>query len=167
MVLCGMVQCFNYFFPQELDDQFLLIDEIDNAQWKYVDVQELQNILCKRIEEGYTFPLNPKWILADPGWKALYDKMMASDNQSIQMSLAVWYPVESGIRELIEDIYARFPDGFQMLDGSIDEYSMTEGTEAMDLAQMQLRRHLVLRRAKFKLRCALRIMSLQNSAGLL
>jgi len=162
-------ECFNYFFPQELDEEFLVIDDSleGNVPWKYVNVEELQNILIKRVEEGFTFPLNPKWILANSGWKAVYDKMMASDNESIKLSLAVWYPEGSGIREQIEDIYTRFPDGFQKLDnGSGDEYSKTEGTEAMDLAEQSLKRHLILRRAKFKLRCALKIMSMQRSSSL-
>jgi len=148
-------ECFNYFYPQELDHSFLVISDNVGGKvpWKYVDVQELQELLCDRIEQGFTFPLNPKWILANRGWKAVYDKMMSSDSETIQKSLAVWYPPESGIRELIEDVCIRFPDGFQRLntvDG--DEVIKNEGTEAMDLAAQQLQRHLILRRAKFKLR---------------
>ena len=111
---CGAVrhgaECFNYFFPQELDDHFLLIsDHLEgNVPWKYVDVEELQDILCEMVDQGFTFPLNPKWILADQGWKKVYDKMMSSDNGSILQSMDVWYPID--IHERIEDIHRRFPD---------------------------------------------------------
>jgi len=154
-------ECFNYFFPQELDERFLVISDHfeGNVPWKYVDVRELQNILCDRIEEGYTFPLNPKWILADHGWKTVYDKLMASEDKRVQKSLDVWYPPESGIRQLIEDIYERFPNGFERSNiGCDDQDVKAEGTEAMDLAEQQLRRHIILRRAKLKLRAALRLM---------
>ena len=118
-----------------------------------MNVKELQDIPCKRIDEGFTFPLNPKWILADSGWKVVYDKMMASNNESIQKSLAVWYPPGSGTRELIEDIHTRFPDGFLRLNvGNGDKDNVTEGTEAMDLVQQQLDRYIILQRAKLKLR---------------
>eukprot|EP00588_Corethron_pennatum_P010042 CAMPEP_0194271612 /NCGR_PEP_ID=MMETSP0169-20130528/5349_1 /TAXON_ID=218684 /ORGANISM="Corethron pennatum, Strain L29A3" /LENGTH=510 /DNA_ID=CAMNT_0039014001 /DNA_START=375 /DNA_END=1904 /DNA_ORIENTATION=+ len=125
-------ECFNYHFPQELDESFLVIDErLDSkVPWKYVNVQELRELLCARIDDGYVFPLNPKWILADHGWKAVYDKMMSSTNARVQGALAVWYPPESGIRELIEDIHSRFPDGFQRLSvENEDQDDKLEGTE--------------------------------------
>lgn len=159
-------ECFNYFFPQELDDSFLVISESVGRNgckvpWTYVNAQELQGLLCKKIEDGFTFPLNPKWILSNPGWKAVYDKMMSSDNESIQKSLAVWYPPESGIREVIERVCRRFPDGFKrMALGNTSEVINNNGTEAMDLAEQQLRRHLILRRAKFKLRCVICLMNI-------
>jgi len=155
-------ECFNYSFPQELDNRFLVIsDHLEgNVPWKYVDVQELQSILYNRIDAGFTFPLNPKWIVANHGWKAVYDKMMSSNSECVKKSLAVWYPEGSGIRELIEDICRRFPDGFQRLDVENDNQDeKAEGTEAMDLAEQQLKRYLILQRAKFKLRCALCLMN--------
>jgi len=159
-------ECFNYCFPQELDDHFLVVsDDLGgNVPWKYVGVKELQDILGKRIENGYSFPLNPKWILADSGWKALYDKMMSSKIESVQKALTVWYPPESGIRELIEDIYTRFPEGFWRLSVGNDEDVEMSGTEAMDLADQQLRRYLVLQRAKFKLKCIMCLMKLRQNA---
>jgi len=154
-------ECFNYYFPQELDERFLVISDHleNNLPWKYVNVRELQDILCNMIDEGFTFPLNPKWILADHGWKAVYDKLMASDNERVQQSLDAWYPPESGIRELIEDIYKRFPNGFQRSNIECDNQDVNaEGTEAMDRAQQQLKRHLILQRAKSKLKTALMMM---------
>lgn len=152
-------ECFNYYFPQDLDDHFLFISETlpGNKAWKYVNADELKEILSEKIDEGYTFPLNPKWILADVGWKHLYDKMLASDCMQTQKSLDSWYPPDSGIRELIESIHQRYPDTFL-----VKKEQNSEGTEAMDLAQETLRRHLVLRRAIFKVRVGLKI---KNSRG--
>ena len=63
-------ECFNYYFPQEIDDMFLLIsDTLSPVPWKYVNVTDLQALLSQKIAEGFVFPLNPKWILCDPGWK--------------------------------------------------------------------------------------------------
>lgn len=73
-------ECFNYYFPQDLDDEFLLVCENigggntnnknianggddanggKNVPWKYVGVDELQRVLAAKIEEGFAFPLNP------------------------------------------------------------------------------------------------------------
>ena len=48
-------------------DHFLVIsDELEGpSPWKYVNVEELQEFLCRKIDDGFCFPLNPKWILAD------------------------------------------------------------------------------------------------------
>jgi hypothetical protein len=55
-------ECFNYYFPQELDDEFLVIsDHIEEGKaWKYMNANEVQDFLIARIKDGYTFPLNPK-----------------------------------------------------------------------------------------------------------
>ena len=89
-VRCG-AECFNYGFPQELDEEFLVISDTlpGEVAWKYVTDEKLRKILCERIDEGFCFPLNPKWILADKGWKKVYDKMMASKNKDIQTSLEI------------------------------------------------------------------------------
>jgi len=155
-------ECFNYCFPQELDDRFLVIfADMDGKEckvpWKYMNVKELQDMLCSKIEKGYIFPLNPKWILADHGWKAVYDKMLLSKDESIQKSLAVWYP--QYIRELINSIHTRFPDGFDVLDkenGNEDE--KTNSTERMNLVKQQSKRYHVLQRAKSKIRISTTLM---------
>ena len=109
-------ECFNYYFPQELDEEFLVIsDDLPgtNLQWKYVDVSGLQDIQIQKIDEGFAFPLNPKWILADdPKWKVIYDKMLQSKHPNIRNSMEVWFPSASGIREEIERIHKKFPEGF-------------------------------------------------------
>mmetsp|Transcript_14336 Transcript_14336/g.21535 ORF Transcript_14336/g.21535 Transcript_14336/m.21535 type:complete len:96 (-) Transcript_14336:33-320(-) len=83
----------------------------------------------------------------------MYDKMMASENDAIQRSLDSWYPRESGIRDQFEAIYARYPNGFE----TVGDHGKTEmeGTDAMNLAEDELRRFLIIRRAKMKLRAVL------------
>uniref|UniRef100_A0A7S1FVH3 Uncharacterized protein n=1 Tax=Corethron hystrix TaxID=216773 RepID=A0A7S1FVH3_9STRA len=145
-------ECFNYQFPQELDDEFLIIcDNLPgNVPWKHVNVQELQDILHSKIDEGYSFPLNPKWILADQGWKALYDKMFLSSDKNIQEAMTVWYPIESGIRESIEDIHKRFPVGFPKSDTLAKE-----GTEGWDLAEQVFNEYVLQYRGNIELRGSL------------
>jgi hypothetical protein len=107
-------ECFNYYFPQELDEEFLVIfDKFDGLPWKYMDAEDMQAFLSARLDDGHTFPLNPKWILCDPGWKAIYDKLVVSENETVRNSMEIWFPPSSGVREQIEDICARHPDGFQ------------------------------------------------------
>jgi hypothetical protein len=108
-------ECFNYYFPQEIDDHFLLIsDTLEPVPWKYCNVQELQDILSERIKkDGFVFPLNPKWILCDEGWKKLYDELMASDALYAEYTKDVWYPPSSGVREKINRIHEKHPHGFQ------------------------------------------------------
>uniref|UniRef100_A0A7S4N4W1 Uncharacterized protein n=1 Tax=Odontella aurita TaxID=265563 RepID=A0A7S4N4W1_9STRA len=120
---CGAVrhgaECFNYYFPQELelDEKFLVISDRlpgnPNVPWTYMNETELRHFLTQKIDQGYTFPLNPKWVLCDPGWKALYDKFAASERYKVKQSFDAWYPPDSGLREKIEEISARHPGGFQ------------------------------------------------------
>jgi hypothetical protein len=106
-------ECFNYYFPQDLDDEFLVISEDlpGTDHWTYMNAQEVQDFLSARIRDGYTFPLNPKWMLCD-GWGKIYDELMASDRAEVKESLNTWFPPDSGIREKIADIRKRFPRGF-------------------------------------------------------
>ena len=121
-----------------------------NIKWKYVNVQELQDFLHNMIDEGFTFPLNPKWVLCDPNWKRIYDHLCKSTAPNVQDSLAIWYPPETGVREKFESVCAKYPDGYVFeRDGEMC------GTEAMDLATLQLKRYLTLQRAKRKLRAVL------------
>jgi len=106
-------ECFNYYFPQELDDEFLVISEHipGRKEWEYMDAKGVQAFLAERIKDGYTFPLNPKWILAD-GWGKTYDQLMASDRAEVQEALATWFPPESNIRQRIKEIREKHPRGF-------------------------------------------------------
>jgi len=106
-------ECFNYAFPQEMDQSFLVIsDTIEGGvRWKYVDSSQLHYFLQNRVKDGYTFPLNPKWVLCDPGWSKLYDSLIHSDNPNIKASYDVWFPPSSGVREMMEKTKERFPQG--------------------------------------------------------
>jgi len=153
-------ECYNYYFPQDLDEEILVIsDELPEkyhgCNWTYVRQDELKDILKFKIDRGYTFPLNPKWILCDPGWKEVYDKLKLSDAANVQKSLDCFYPPESGITEMIEKIYSKHPKGFQRQQpvpqkvstlrksfhksrGRSGRLSQIDGTLAMDLARQQL-----------------------------
>eukprot|EP00984_Skeletonema_dohrnii_P007907 scaffold2911_cov159-Skeletonema_dohrnii-CCMP3373.AAC.15 len=102
-------ECFNYSFPQPLDDKYLVISDTlpGLVPWKYVDIDELMEILADKIDEGFAFPLNPKWILCDEGWKDLYDKLLASEAPNVQDALNVWYPAD--VRARIDAISSKHP----------------------------------------------------------
>lgn len=143
---CGAVrhgpECFNFFFPQELDDHFLVVFP-GNQIWKYVNQQELLGLLHEKIQEGFTFPLNPKWLLCDPGWISLFRELLSSRHSSVQDSLDLWFPRESGLRERILDINLRFPKGFMQDD---------QAKLSSSLAVEQYKRYLILQRARRKIR---------------
>jgi hypothetical protein len=143
-------ECFNYGFPQDLDDEYLVVsDTFPGVPWRYANPKELIDILCQKIDEGFTFPMNPKWILADSGWKAVYDKLMASQKPNVQESMDIWYPPE--VRNRIRYISTNFPNGF-VATGSGGQSS---GVQA-DLAALELRRYKVRMEARRKVRNALR-----------
>ncbi|CAB9509906.1 expressed unknown protein [Seminavis robusta] len=106
-------ECFNFEYPQEMDPSFLVIsDTIEgNVRWQYVDSSQLHYFLLKRIVNKFTFPLNPKWILCDPGWSKIYDKLLTSDIPNIQQSMNVWFPPKSGVRDMIAEIQEKHPTG--------------------------------------------------------
>jgi hypothetical protein len=113
-------ECFNYGFPQEIDETFLLVsDTLENVPWRYLNVTELQGLLLTKIHEGFVFPLNPKWILCDPGWKNVYDHLMKSEALYADSCRDVWYPPGLGIRKRIQKICDKYPDGFQRGDGRV------------------------------------------------
>mmetsp|Transcript_8420 Transcript_8420/g.20684 ORF Transcript_8420/g.20684 Transcript_8420/m.20684 type:complete len:367 (-) Transcript_8420:373-1473(-) len=166
-------ECYNYNFPQDLDEELLVIsDELPEGynacNWTYVDQVQLKEILMFKINNGYTFPLNPKWVLCDPGWKEVYDKLMASCKPNVQDSLRCFYPPKSGLRELIERIHQKHPDGFQHLEEKEDRIERMrqdfrlhgrsarvyriESTYSKDLAIFHLNRYMILKRAKRKIR---------------
>jgi len=124
-------ECFNYGFPQDLDDSFLVISDTlpGKVPWKYVNAAELKDILRDKIDEGFTFPMNPKWILCDPGWKLLYDKLLASDRSDTQESMGIWYPED--IQRRINEISTKFPDGFVDCNDHV----------SVDLAEMELKEY--------------------------
>jgi hypothetical protein len=153
-------ECFNFSFPQDLDDEFLVISDNLSGQtlpWKYVDKTGLQEILKDKIQTGYTFPINPKWILCDPGWKDVFAMLKKSQSPNVQDSLRAWYPETSGILEMIDAISKRCPEGFVRKeekggDSDDERFDEADGTAAMDLAELELKYFLTLQRSKKKMR---------------
>ena len=149
--MLSIVECFNYYFPQELDDEFLVIGgNLGGAKYKYMKLNELQEFLSGCIDLGFTFPLNPKWVLCDQGWKALWDKLIGSTHPNVQLSINAWYPPGSDLRERIENIHEKYPQGFQS-----DLSGRKKGTQAWDEAEIALDRYQRIQRAKRKLWCVL------------
>ena len=70
----------------------------------------MKEILADKIDDGFAFPLNPKWILCDEGWKDLYDKLLASEAPNVQDAVNVWYPAD--VQERIAAISSKHPIRF-------------------------------------------------------
>lgn len=107
-------ECFNFYFPQELDENFLVVWEgfcegHDDKPWAYMDECELRKFLEKRVEEHYAMPLNPIWCVRDDGWYQVLEAQMA--NPSCAEALKAWYPDGSGILEKIQELNKEFPQG--------------------------------------------------------
>ena len=151
-------ECFNYAFPQELDDKYLVISETLPGQvpWKYVDSDELIGILCDKVDEGFTFPLNPKWILCDEGWKRVYDKLVVSTSPHVQDSIAIWYPPM--VQDRIADIASKYPCGF----GKTNPTTGSNGV-SVDLAEHELRQYKTYRDGRDKLKMALKRVGSPNA----
>jgi len=146
-------ECFNYYFPQEMDEQFLIISSSIPVCWKYVNKDELIDFLCERASEGFTFPLNPKWILCDKGMKRVYDRLMASDCPIVQESLDVWYPKQSGVRAQIERVHMQKPNGYiRCMEEMSDSQSLESSTHLIDLAQHELKHYTDFHRVKRRLK---------------
>jgi len=155
-------ECFNYYFPQDLDDEFLVVSDTlpGGVPWKYVGVEELQEILLQKVDEGFVFPLNPKWVLCDPGWKRIYDKLMKSDKRHVQDALKIWFPPESGIREHIELVCSKHQKGFVR---EIDESGEVDQFDDMAAAELELERFMALEGGKKKLRAVVQMIALANT----
>ena len=137
-------ECFNFQFPQDLDEGYLVVfGDTDGGvvPWKYVSEPELRSILNEKIDQGFTFPMNPKWILTDPGWKEVYDKLAASQRANVQSSLDCWYPPSSGIRQRIEEIYSRHPTGFCPVRRASISSASSDIQLDLDLALEEIRIH--------------------------
>ena len=112
---CGAVrhgaECFNFWFPQELDREYLVIwDGFGGlSPWKSFSEDGVRKWLKERAAEGYSFPLNPVWPVRDPGW---YDVLRSQSSSEQVENLEKWYPPEAGIMAKIERIHSAFPNGF-------------------------------------------------------
>jgi len=130
----------------------------------------LIEILADKIDEGFAFPLNPKWILCDEGWKDLYDKLLASEAPNVQDALNVWYPAD--VRARIAAISSKHPIEYGPSDGS--KSRTAEGLALMrkkritvaksqqeyeefsaEIAELELERYKNARKGVWKLRRAL------------
>lgn len=77
-------------------------------------------------------------MLADKGWKEVYDKLLSSQKPNVQDSLSIWYPQE--VRSKISEISTLYPEGFRTC------AAKSRGDSAgvlFDLAQLELRRYKV------------------------
>jgi len=158
-------ECFNYYWPQELDEEYLICWEgYADIKWRYVTPEGLRDFLLERVLEGYAFPLNPKWILCDEGWYKVYEAMEAQGGAT-RRALDAWWPPSSGLRERMAHIHTNYPHGFTRSRHSYVEIDDGDGVgNDMELAQLQFRRYLALRRAKLKLRVVLFWMKLGREA---
>jgi len=105
-------ECFNFFFPQDLDDEYLIIwDGFTHLNWKNVGPGALRKFLVERANEGYVFPINPKWVIAD-GWHEVWAAMM--NHKEGAEAMKKWYPPETcNILERIEGLKKKYPEGFK------------------------------------------------------
>jgi hypothetical protein len=147
-------ESFNYYWPQDLDDEYLVVWDgfRDNPEmavpWAYMSPTELRQFLISRIPEGYVFPINPKWIMADAGWFEVYEALEAAP--TAQQALEAWMPRHTGLRERIRAVHDRHPHGFVRERRGSTEIG-GDGPVSVALAQLALKRYETLRRVKLKL----------------
>lgn len=107
-------ECFNFYFPQELDASYLAIwDGFPDKPWKYLTEPELRDFLKERIDQGYSFPINPVWPVRDPGWYDIFTALR--EHPETSKVIQAWFPPSSGIADMIEEAHEEFPDGFDVL----------------------------------------------------
>ena len=146
-------ECFNYYFPQAMDETYLVVWEgfthfygRRHTPWQYVSADGLREFLLARVDDGYSFPLNPKWVVCDPGWAEVFDKLCRAPHAKGQ--LATWLPPHSGLREKLGDLVRQHPNGFRPAVERDEDIEIID----QDVADWELHRHIVFRRAKLKLR---------------
>lgn len=104
----------------------------------------LQDYLMQKVDEGFTFPLNPKWLLCDSrGWYELYQKLLLSENEETQQSMNVWYPPDSGLREQIERVHNMRPEGFYEKPAVQVEFSDNVSGISKEEAKAENKEHLI------------------------
>lgn len=166
-------ECFNFYFPQELDDEYLIIWEGfgEKKPWKYVSEPDTRKFLMERIGEGYSFPVNPAWPVRDPGW---YEVLQAlRTNPQAKESLNAWFPPGSGLLEAIDRIHEKYPSGFfeeQPMNGTASHImakALNEddnAEESADLVLYEMRKQATLKRAKRKMKAILIVISMLNQS---
>ena len=126
---CGAVrhgaECFNFYFPQELDEEFLCVWEgfgdaaaaglgspsPTRQPWKMLSEPELRAFLLDRCADGFSFPLNPIWPIRDKGWHEVLQALQT--HEEAVANLASWFPDE--VLQTIEEVHAAHPGGFTVL----------------------------------------------------
>jgi len=151
-------ECFNFYFPQELDEDYLVVWDGFTADtgkpWTYLDEDELRGWLLERVDDGYAFPLNPVWPVRDYGWYEVFKRLM--ENEETRPVMEQWFPARTGVLDKVAEMHEQFPDGFQKLavDNSRGRMSTAfgdaAGAEQMDL-MMEVARSKGWSRAKKKL----------------
>jgi hypothetical protein len=120
---CGAIrhgaECFNYYFPQELDDEYLTVwDGFPEKPWQYQKEEEMRQFLLTRMDEGYGFPMNPLWPVRDKGWWEVWEKCLdkakgeSNDARTNRKNMASWYSEKLGIMDTISNIHKNCPKGF-------------------------------------------------------
>lgn len=114
---CGAIrhgaECFNFYFPQELDDEFLVVwEHFPEKPWAYRKEAPLRDFLSERLTDGYAFPLNPVWPVRDKGWYDVFQTILNSPDEGIANCNRAWYPSRMGIIERIKEVRQRCPNGF-------------------------------------------------------
>eukprot|EP00929_Paragymnodinium_shiwhaense_P023221 TRINITY_DN14595_c2_g3_i2.p1 TRINITY_DN14595_c2_g3~~TRINITY_DN14595_c2_g3_i2.p1 ORF type:complete len:327 (-),score=64.84 TRINITY_DN14595_c2_g3_i2:167-1147(-) len=115
--VCGAVrhgaECFNFYFPQELDDEFLVVwNEFKEKPWAYFTESALREFLIERItKDGFACPINAVWAVRDRGWHKVLEALRNSaEGQKVFPS---WYLPHMKIHERIDELRERFPDCFK------------------------------------------------------
>jgi len=111
---CGAVrhgaECFNYYFPQELDEDYLVVwDGFPDKPWAYKTEKTMREFLIERMKEGFSFPMNPLWPCAFAGWWEVWEMNCKVTSQE---NLDAWYLKKLGIRDTMNRIHEKCPKGF-------------------------------------------------------
>jgi len=119
--------------------------------WRYLDEPALRAFLLERVADGFSFPLNPKWVCVDPGWFEVFEALVGSEH-----SAHAWLRA-AGLRERIEKIGKEYNDVFlgeQSSKAKEAEQALDEDSPLLDyeLAELELKRFLTLQRAKQRVR---------------
>jgi len=110
----------------------------------------LKEILAEKIDDGFAFPLNPKWVLCDEGWTDLYDKLLASEAPNVQDAMNVWYPAD--VRERIATISSKHPTGFYSREAaeSVESQSLSTNERYLSNQHIYVAAELELERYKHR-----------------
>lgn len=116
---CGAVrhgaECCNLYFPQELDEEYLLVWHgfQDDKPWDYKDEPGCRQFLMERAEDGHQFMLNPVWPVRDKGWFEVYAALRETEEG--RSCLESWFPPEIKYDETLQKMRNDFPEGFKIV----------------------------------------------------